>query len=555
MDDLDPVVAAARAAYARREWSIARNGFFAARATARGRGGDLGGADLALLHDAAWWLGLVDESIAVGVDAHRALVASDERRLAAWVAIGVAVNHLLRGQTEPGLAWLGRAAGVVADLPECPEQGFVRYLTEVEAGLDGPDPDAVAVAAREVRELGRRLADPTLVACGAAGEGRALLRLGRVAEGMRLLDEAMLAAATEELQPEWAGDLYCHAMAACHELGDLRRARHWTAATERWLATLPAAVLFTGICRVHRAQLHQIGGDWARAEREAAQVCTDLASIHRANAAEAHYLVGEIRRLRGDDPAAEAAYRAAHHLGRDPQPGLALLRLAQGRATTAVAGIRAALTAETDKPLRRAQLCVAQVEIALAVDDPVTARKASDELAETSATFCSPALGAAAQQVAGALQLAEGKIPEALPLLREACRAWRELDAPYETARVRVLLAAAHRGLGDVETAHWELDEAAATFAALGAARDLRALTAFPVGTPNGLTEREVEVLRCLAAGRTNREIAHALVISEKTVARHLANIFTKLGVTSRTAAAAVAFDHGLTPLVERRSP
>jgi DNA-binding CsgD family transcriptional regulator len=555
MDDLDPIVAAARAAYARREWPAARDGFRAARTIAQARGGDLAGVDLALLHDAAWWLGLVDESIAAGADAHRALVATDERRLASWVSIGVAVNHLLRGEPEPGLAWIGRAAGLLADLPECPEQGYLRYLTEVEAGLDGPDLDAAAAAAREVRELGRRLADPTLVACGAGGEGRALLRLGRVAEGMRLLDEAMLAVATEELQPEWAGDLYCHAMAACHELGDLRRARYWTSATERWLTTLPPAVLFTGTCRVHRAQLHQIGGDWDRAEREAAQVCTDLAAIHRANAAEGHYLVGEIRRLRGDDAAAEKAYRAAHHRGRDPQPGLALLRLAQGCATTAAAGIRAALTAETGNPLRRAVLCAAQVEITLAVDDPVTARKASDELAETATTFCSPAFGAAAQHAAGALRLAEGEASEALPLLRAACLAWHELGAPYETARVRVRLAAAHRGLGDVETAQWELDEAASVFTALGATRDLRSLIAVPGEAPHGLTEREVEVLQCLASGRTNREIAHALGISEKTVARHLANIFTKLGVTSRTAAAAVAFEHRLVPATERRAP
>ena len=545
MDDLDGVVAA-REAYARRQWPAAREGLRTARAVRRGRGGDLAGADLALLHDAAWWLGLADDSVAVGTDAYRALVADGDGRRAAWVAIGVAVNHLLRDEAEPGLAWLGRAGGLLADLPECPEQGYLRYVTEVEAGLDGPDLEGTITAAREVRALGLRLAEPTLLACGQLGEGRALLRLGQVADGLRLLDQAMLAVATGELHPEWAGDLYCHMMAACHELGDIRRSRRWTAATEQWLTTIAGAVLFTGICRVHRAQLHQVAGNWAHAEHDAHDVCRDLDGIHRATSGEGHYLLGEIHRLRGKDTAAELAYRAAHRRGRDPQPGLALLRLTQGHTAAAAAAIRAALSAQPGHPLKRAWLCAAQVEITIAAADPATARKASDELTETATTFDSPALGAAARQAEGAVWLVAGRAPEALSALREACRGWQELDAPYETARVRVLLAAAHRDLGDGETAQWELDEATATFTALGAAADLRTLAASRPSAPNGLTAREAEVLRCLAAGATNREIAAALVISEKTVARHLANIYTKLGVTTRTAAAAFAFTHHL---------
>lgn len=411
----------------------------------------------------------------------------------------------------------------------------------MEAGLDRPDQDATAAAARQVRDLGCRLADRTLVACGDLGEGRALLRLGRVTDGLRLLDRAMLAVTTGELHPEWAGDLNCHMMAACDELGDLPRARRWTTATEHWLATMPSAVLFTGICRVHRAQLHRMAGDWDRAERDATQVCRDLAGIYHDTVAEAHYLLGEIRRLRGDDPAAEHAYRAAHHLGRDLQPGRSLLRLVQGRRAAAASAVEASLTAES-RPLPRAPLCAAQVEIAIAGSDPAAARKASDELADT-ATVAGPAVGAA-QQAAGAVWLAEGQVAEALPVLREARRAWRELDAPYETARVRVLLAAAHRDLGDDETARWELDEAIATFTALGAARDRHTPVGTRTATPHGLTMRETEVIGCLASGATNREIARALVISDKTVARHLANIYDKLGVTSRTAAAAFAFEH-----------
>jgi ATP/maltotriose-dependent transcriptional regulator MalT len=550
MDDLDDVVVTARAAYADRQWSDACEGLRTA-----GAAGDLSGADLALLHDAAWWSGRAEESITVGADAYRALVADGDHRLAAWVAIGVAVNHLLRDEEETGRAWLGRADGLLADQPECPEQGYLRYLTEVEAGLDGPDLEGTAAAAREVRELGRRLDEPTLVACGQLGEGRALLRRGRVREGMALVDQAMLAVAAGELHPEWVGDLYCNTMTACVELGDVRRARRWTAATERWLATVGEAVLFRGICRVHRAQLHQVAGEWRRAERDAGAVCRDLADIHSAAAAEGHYLLGEIHRLRGEDVAAEQAYRAAHRRGRDPQPGLALLRLAQGRPDAAAAAIRTALIAEPGHPLHRAPLRVAQVEIAIASADTATARTASDELTETATTFDSPALRAAARQAVGAVRLAGGQASEALSALRDACRSWRELGAPYETARVRVLLAAAHRELGDDDTARWERDEAVAAFTALGARPDLRAL-ADPVGVIlGGLTAREVEVLRHLAAGASNRTIAAALLISEKTVARHLENVYSKLGVSSRTAAAAVAFAHGLAPCTPADPP
>jgi len=541
----DEVLAAARGAFARRDWPAARDGLRTARAAAVLGGDDLDGADLALLADAAWWLGLVDESIEAGAAAHTALLAGGEARAASWTAIGVAVNHLMRGEEEPGVGWLGRAAELLADQPECVEQGYLRYLVEVEGGLDGPDLAATAAAAREVHGLGRRLTDPTLAACGLLGEGRVLVRLGRVTDGMRLLDEAMVAVLTEELLPEWAGDLYCNMISACQEAGDLRRARRWTAATERWLATLPAAALFTGMCRVHRAHLYQVGGDWDRAEQEAARVCSDLVGVHGATVAEAHYRVGEVRRLRGDAAGAQEAFRQAHRHGRDPQPGLALLRLAEGRTAAAATAIDVALTAEAANPLRRVPLCAAQVEIALAVGDPATARKAAEELAETAA-FAGPEIGATARRATGSVRLAEGRAREALPLLRESCRAWQDLEAPYETARARVLLAQAHRDLGDVETTRWEFDAAVAVFTRLGADPDLRGLAPPPPVPPAGLTPREVEVLCCLAAGRSNREIAAALVISDKTVARHLANIFTKLDVSTRTAAAAYAFAHGL---------
>ena len=552
----DGTLIAARDAYRRHRWDEARDGFRHARA-----GGELAADDALALADSAWWLGQVDESIEAGEAAYRLHVAAGETCGAASAAVQVAVNHLLRGEELEGSGWMGRAMELLADVPDSREAAYLRYFTQVSvphapdgpARADGAREDGVAEAviatARAVADDGHRLGDPGLVAAGTLGEGRALVKQGRVAEGMVLLDRAMLIVLDGHVTPDLAGNLYCHMIDACHELADVRRAAHWTAALERWLATLPAAVVFTGICRVHRSQILQVAGDWDRAERVAVQVCAELDAVMLAPAAEGHYQVGEINRLRGRFAAAEEEYGRAHRLGRDPQPGLALLRLTQGRVPAAAAAVRAALLAETGDRLVRARLCAAQVEIALAAGDPATARAAAAELAETAAAFSSPGLAADAARATGAVLLAEGDAARALAGLRDACRRCVELGAPYECARARLLLADAYAALGDAEAAARELDAADATFAELGAVTDRAAAAARRgAATPGGLTDRESEVLACLAAGRSNREIGTTLVISEKTVARHLSNIFAKLGVTSRTAATAYAFEHGLVP-------
>jgi DNA-binding CsgD family transcriptional regulator len=369
-----------------------------------------------------------------------------------------------------------------------------------------------------------------------------------VPEGLALLDESMVTVLSEELTPEWAGNIYCHLMAACHELGDIRRAAEWTEAMTRWVEGLPAAVLFTGICRVHRSQVLQTKGAWEGAEREAVLVCEQLEGISVGTVAEGHYQLGEIRRLRGDLAGAEGAYRRAHQLGRDPQPGLALLRLAQGRVDTASASIRAALAAEPDNRLARARLCCAQAEIALAAGDLDMARSSRDELERIASSYGSSGLKAMALAVRGAVALAEGPPEAALPILRAACRRWQDLDAPYDAARVGLSLSLAYHALGDAESAAREQDAAGAVFERLGAALDARKAASLRNRTalPDGLTGREAEVLALVATGRTNGEIAASLFISEKTVARHLSNIFTKLGLSSRTAAAAYAFEHDL---------
>jgi DNA-binding NarL/FixJ family response regulator len=542
VEDAAGALDVARDAYRRHDWAGARDGFGAARVA-----GELAAADLDALADAAWWLGDFDQASAVLEEAYRRHLDEGRPGPAAMAAIGVAVNHFLRGDGVVGSGWVGRAQRLLRDQPEHTEHGYLLYL-ELEGALGGGEADAVVATAGRVREIGRRHADPNLVAGGDLFEGRALVKQGRMAEGMALLDEAMLAVLSGELDPGWAGNIYCHLMAAFHELADVRRAAEWTEATSRWVAGLPPAVLFTGICRVHRSQVLERRGDWAEAEREAALVCRDLADLHVAGAAEGHYQLGDIRRLRGDLAGAEAAYRHAHELGRDPQPGLALLRLAQGRTATASASIRAALTAVTHDRLGRARLCAAQVEIALADGDAETAGRACDELTRTASTYGSSGLEAAALQARGAVLLAGGRADAALPTLRAACRRWKELDAPYDAARVRLLLAGAYQALGDADAAARELDAAEVVFVRLGATLDAGGIAARRgrAALPGGLTGREAEVLALVAAGRSNREIAASLVLSPKTVARHLSNIFAKLGVSSRTQAAAYAFEHGL---------
>lgn len=537
------LLTAARGAHAERDWLTAFERFALARDH-----GPLSPEDLYAWSDAAWWLGRTGAFLKAAEGAFAGFLEEDRPREAAMTAIELAVSLFLRGEDTSGSGWLGRAQRLLAELPEGPEHGFLRYVLEVEGGLEGHDLSVVVAAARDVQGIGRRHGEPNLVAAGVLGEGRALVRMGEVRRGLQLLDEAMLCVRREDLDPEWAGNIYCHLMAACHELSDIGRAREWTAATWDWLSDLPAAVLFTGICRVHRSQVHQVSGEWARSEREAERVLDDLDDLHIASVAEAHYQLGDLHRMRGNVDRAERDYGRARELGRDPQPGLALLHLALGRGATAAAALRAALHSVGQDRLARARLCTAQVEVALAVGDLVTARRACTELEDAAATYGTSGLEAAALHWRGALALAEDRPAEALPALRAACRRWHDVQAPYEAARSCVLLGRSYHSLGDDETAGAELRAARDTFERLGASIDLDEVAEL-LGDrtlPGGLTAREAQVLRLVASGKTNREVAEELVLSEKTIARHLSNIFSKLDVSTRTEAAAFAFEQGL---------
>ena len=403
-------LAAARAAFAARDWSGAHDGFLTARQET-----SLDADDLSALAAASWWLGLMDESLAVGEEAYgQYLEASDSRR-AAMRAFDIAYAYFLRGNDTVGGGWVNRAQRLLGDEPDCPEQGYLLYFA-VETSLDGGE--ETMGKARQVQGFGRRHADRNLVAAGMVAEGRVLIKLGRAQEGVALLDEGMLEASSEDLSPIWAGNIYCHLMAACYELGDIRRAAAWTESTSEWCDRMAPAVLFKGICRVHRAQVMQILGAWTQAQDEAERVCHDVAHIHVGIVAEARYQIGEIKRLRGDLEGAEDAYRQGHDLGRDPQPGLALLRLSQGRTDAAAALIRSALAGVTDR-LARARLLAAQVEIAIAAGDPATATVSADELDAVASAYRSSGLQAAATRSRGSVLLTTGRTEEAISTLRD----------------------------------------------------------------------------------------------------------------------------------------
>src|SRR5579859_2753631 len=380
--------------------------------------------------------------------------------------------------------------------------------------------------------------------------GRTLLSLGEIAAGVALLDEAMVAVLAGEVSPIPAGIVYCSVIDACQGLCDLRRAQEWTEALKQWCASQPELVPFRGECLVYRAEIMQLHGAWTAAVDEAQRACDWLAQPPGQPArGSAFYLQGELHRLRGEFGRAEAAYRQASQFGREPQPGLALLRLSQGQREAAAAAIRR-VVAEAQDRVSRAKVLAAHVEVMLAVGDVPAAGAAADELADIAAELDAVLLQAYAAHAQGAVLLTRGDADAAVPALRRAWAAWQEVAVPYEAARVRILLALAYQVLADHDTAAMELDAARWVFRQLGAIPDLlrlEVLTHSPrAKAAGGLTTRELEVLRLVAAGKSNRAIATGLVLSEKTVDRHVSNILTKLGVASRAAATAYAYEHDL---------
>jgi DNA-binding CsgD family transcriptional regulator len=404
---------------------------------------------------------------------------------------------------------------------------------------------AVEAAARAI-EIGERFGEPDLVALAVHEQGRALVRMARVGEGLKLLDEAMVAVTSDDLNPMVTGIIYCSVIEGCHEVQELQRAHSWTEALSEWCGEQTGLVAFTGQCLTHRAELLQSRGAWEEALEEAQRAVTRFGDgVNQTPAARAHYRRGELHRLRGSYDAAEAAFRAANAWGWSPQPGLALLWAARGQTDAARAAIETELKA-TPEPLGRAGLLPALIEISIEISDLECASSAADELAEIAENYRETMIGAAASMWQGALSVARNLPGDALGRLTRARNEWLDFGAPYEAARARELIARAYTALGDIQSAAIERDLALETFERLGAVPDIERITGADAGRETPLTVRELDVLRLVATGETNKAIADELHLSVRTIDRHLSNIFTKLGVGSRTAAAAYAFERDL---------
>jgi DNA-binding CsgD family transcriptional regulator len=538
-----------RDAYAQDAWGVAFD-----RLMAADRQAPLDPADLELAANAAYLTGRHAESVELWTRAHHDFLAREQAHGAARAAFWLGFSLMQRGDRARAGGWMARARRLLDQGDEdCVEAGYLLIPAGL-AALSGGDPDHAYETFARVADCGARFDDADLVTLGRLGQGQARVRAGDTGAGLPLLDEAMVAVEAEEVSPIVAGLVYCAVIEVCQEIFDLRRAREWTAALSGWCDTHPELVPYRGQCLVRRSEIMRLHGAWSDAAREVRRACERLTAPPGEPAAgAAFYQKAELHRLRGEFEQAEDAYREASRWGRKSQPGLALLRLATGDVDSAAAAIRRVAEEAGDRRTRSA-LLPACVDIMLAADQLDTARDAAEELAQIAAQLDAPLLRATAAYARGAVLLAQGDAHAALEALRGAWAEWEELEAPYDAARTRVLIGLACRELGDDDSAALELDAARWGFEQLGAVPDLRRLDELARGSTDrtsgghdhGLTARELQVLRRVASGATNKRIAADLFISERTVERHVSNIFTKLGVSSRAAATAFAYEHEL---------
>lgn len=477
--------------------------------------------------------------------AHQAWLGIGERARAARCAFWIALTLMLRGEAGQANAWLARLQRL-DESREGVEHGYVQALLAEQLFRQGRM-DRSEESAFDAVRTGESFGDTDVAACGRFQLGRLLICREDIPGGLTHLDEAMLAATHDELSPVMTGIVYCGVIAGCTKVYALGRAVEWTAALSQWCEEQPEMAAFTGSCLVHRAEVMQLRGAWssAMAEAERARERTSVAG-RRGPPAEAFYLKAELHRLCGEFAEAEGAYEQAIRAGSDAQPGLALLRLGQGQVDAAEA-MADRLVATTTAAVRRASVLPAHVEIMIAAGRIDDATASCEELSDLARAFESELLTAIADYARGAVLLARGEAPEALAALEQAFERWQQIDAPYEVARTRVLLALACRALGDEETARLELDTARSIFERLGAAPQIAGIDAHRQGEPmrqHTLSRRELQVLRLLATGMTNRRIANELFLSERTIDRHVSNIYGKLGVSSRAAATAWAYEH-----------
>jgi DNA-binding CsgD family transcriptional regulator len=533
-----------RDAYVRRAWREAHEHLAAADEVE-----PLATDDLELLATAAFMLGRDDEYLQVLERAHHAHLEASETLPAVRNAFWIGMTLLTHGEMGPGGGWIGRAQRLLEREPgESVERGYLLMPLAFQHEATG-DFEAGAAVAAEAAAIAEQFGDADGFALATHGQGAMLIKAGRVQEGLALLDEAMVAVTARELSPIATGIVYCGVILSCQEVYELGRAREWTAALTRWCEGQPDVLAFTGRCLVHRAEILQLNGDWPDALEEAQRARQRFIDTrNEGRVGLASYREAELQRLLGNFELAEAAYRDASRYGWEPQPGLAQLRLAQGNVEGALSTIRRVLD-EATEPLERVGLLPAYVEIMLAAGNFEAASRASLELEQLAERYESAMLSGMVAFARGAVLLAEDDAHGALAALRRAANIWQRLEAPYEVARTREIVGLACRALGDDDAATLELDGARAAFEQLRAGPDVDRVDAHLApkhGSSHGLTPRELDVLRLVASGRSNKQIAAELVISEHTVARHLQNIFAKLDVSSRTAAASFAFEHQL---------
>lgn len=522
------MTAEAKAAYDARAWSRVF--------TLLSEADELDADDLDRYAVAAFMLGRLRDYYAIRERAYDQQLAASDLLGAARAALWIVGQKFADGEVGAGTGWLSRAERLVeAEGSESVEAGFLRMCQAFGAAASGDIEQAVELSA-QAADAGRRYQEANLVGLALHQEGLFLLDAGRHDEGLARLDEAMLELASGGLSPMVEGIVYCGTISGCWTASELNRAQQWTAAMTEWCRTQPDLTNFTAECKVHRAELKQFHGAWAEAMAEAAGVSG--ADVDRWAAGAAACLRGNLNRLQGRFDDAEESFAVAARLGIDPQPGLALLRLAQGSVQAAAAMLRRCL-AETQEDAKRVEQLFAAVEVLLAAGEPEAAGQAADELAAIAHRRHGPLMQALNAQAEAMVRLAERRPDEALAPARTALRRWVQMQAPYQEARTRLLISEACHVLRDTESAASERDTACEILERLAAAPDLARLR----NTDGVLSPRELEVLRILATGATNRVIAERLVLSERTVDRHVSNIFRKLGVSTRAAATAYALE------------